>query len=92
MARGFESKDVEFQQAEADRLRSNSARTIAPGERDMQGRRRTVELALLRARSDLATARAAPHRRMLEQAIDALEEQLASLASEPPAQGTAVVK
>ena len=88
MARGFESKDVEFQQAEADRLRSNSARPADPAERDAQGRRRTVELALLRARSDLVTARAAPHRRMLEQAIDALEAQLASLAGGPPAQGT----
>jgi hypothetical protein len=88
MARGFESKDVEFQQAEADRLRNSSGRTRDPREREAQGRRRTVELALLRARGDLATARAAPHRRMLEEAIGALEAQLASLAAEPPAKGT----
>ena len=92
MARGFESKDVEFQQAEADRAKNRSARTLEPGERDAQTQRRTLDLALIRARADLVTARAAAHKRMLEQAITALEQQLASTASEPAATENAVVK
>jgi len=49
-------------------------------ERDAQGRRRTIELSLTRARADLSAARSAGHRVMLEQAIAALEEQLRLLA------------
>jgi hypothetical protein len=75
MARGFESKDVEFQQAEAERAKPK-ARPLTPQERDAQARRQTLELALARARSDLAAARSPAHRRMLEQAIEALEAQL----------------
>jgi hypothetical protein len=73
MARGFESKDVEFQQAEAERTRSKSA-AISSKEREANARRRTIELSLARARADLASARIAAHRQMLEQAIKALEE------------------
>jgi hypothetical protein len=76
VARGFESKDVEFQQAEAERRKSNGARTITPEERDAQAKRRTIELALSRARADLGAARSAAHRAMLEQAIASLEQQL----------------
>ncbi len=75
MARGFESKDVEYQQAEAERART-PRRELTPEERDAQERRRTVQLALTRARADLAAARSVAHRRMLEQAIAALERQL----------------
>jgi hypothetical protein len=76
MARGFESKDVEFQQAEAERGRSKG-RELTPEERDIQAKRRTLELALARARADLAAARSDAHRKMLQQAITALEKQLA---------------
>lgn len=75
MARGFESKDVEFQQEEAQR-RKPPAAPVTPEERDAIGRRKTVELALARARADLAAARSPAHRQMLEQAIAALEEQI----------------
>ncbi len=76
MARGFESKDVEFQQAEAERERS-FGRSLTSEEREAQGQRRTVELALARAKADLATARTAAHKTMLSSAIAALERQLA---------------
>jgi hypothetical protein len=76
MARGFESKDVEFQQAEAEREKT-FGRTLTPEERDAQARRGTLELALSRARADLAAARTPAHKRMLMQAIAALEQQLA---------------
>jgi hypothetical protein len=75
MARGFESKDVEYQQAEREREKTLS-RGLTPEEREAQAKRRTIELSLARARADLATAKTPAHRRMLEQAIAALEQQL----------------
>jgi hypothetical protein len=78
MARGFESKDVEFQQAEAERTRT-LRREMTADERDAQGRRKTIELALARARADLAAARSAAHKRMLTDAISTLEQQLADI-------------
>jgi hypothetical protein len=77
MARGFESKDVEFQQAERERGRQ-LGRALTPEERDAQSKRQTIELALARARADLAAARTPAHKRMLAGAIETLERQLAS--------------
>ena len=77
VARGFESKDVEFQQAEAERAKPRG-RTLSDTEREAQSRRRTLELSLARAEADLSNARNARHRDMLEQAIAALREQLAA--------------
>jgi hypothetical protein len=77
MARGFESKDVEFQQAEAER-RSTFGPALTSEEREAQDKRRTVELALARARADLAAARTPAHKLMLNGAIAALEQQLAA--------------
>jgi hypothetical protein len=75
MARGFESKDVEFQQSEAKRPKP-AKRVLSPEERDAQGRRLTLELALSRAESDLRLAQSAAHRQMLEQAVASLREQI----------------
>jgi hypothetical protein len=76
MARGFESKDVEFQQAEAQKERPSGHRELSGDERVRLEQQRAVELSLTRARSDLEKATAPAHRRMLEQAIAALESQL----------------
>jgi len=75
MARGFESKDVEFQQAEAERAKTFS-RTLTPDERAARDRRETLRLALARARADRDAARSEAHRRMLQQAVAALEDEL----------------
>jgi hypothetical protein len=75
VARGFESKDVEYQQAEAER-RQSPGRALTPAERKRAAERRTVELSLARARADLACARTDAHKTMLAQAIAALEAQL----------------
>ena len=75
MARGFESKDVEFQQAEAERQKT-FAPALTREEREAQSKRATIELALARARADLEAARTPAHKRMLTQAIAALEQQL----------------
>ena len=76
MARGFESKDVEFQQAEKERG-TRLGRALTSEERDVRGKRGTIELALARARADLTVARTPAHKRMLAEAIAALERQLA---------------
>jgi hypothetical protein len=75
MARGFESKDVEFQQSEAERPKP-SKRMLTAEERDTQARRLTLELALSRAQGDLGLAKSAAHRQMLEEAVAALREQI----------------
>ena len=75
MARGFESKDVEFQQAEKERGRQ-LGRALTAEEREAQGKRATIELALARAKADLAAARTPAHKHMLAAAITALEQQL----------------
>ena len=80
MARGFESKDVEFQQAEAAEARrragSQPVRPTTVEEREALGKQRTIALALARAKADLIVARSDAHRRMLTDAIAALEKQL----------------
>ena len=75
MARGFESKDVEFQQAEAER-RSKAGQSLTPAQRDEASRRRSIELALASKRADLEKAASKPYREMLEKAISQLEAEL----------------
>jgi hypothetical protein len=76
MARGFESKDVEFQQAEAAERGRPGRRALTAAERDDASRRRTLELAVIRARAELAGASSPHHRTMLEAAIADLEARL----------------
>ncbi len=80
MARGFESKDVEFQQAERERTKT-LGRSLTPAERDAQATRRTLELALAKSRADRLAARSDAHRRMLDEAIASLEIELQRLGS-----------
>lgn len=74
MARGFESKQVESQQA--DREARGADRQDEIQDPAAAAARRTLELALMRAQDDLTKARTAAHRAMLEQAIAALTAQL----------------
>jgi len=78
MARGFESKDVEFQQAERERLRDRRPPT-SDAERSAADTRASIELTLARLRADRERAQAPAHRTMLDQAIATLEAQLSSL-------------
>jgi hypothetical protein len=75
VARGWESKAVEAQQEEATRARS-SGRGLSEAELLRREKRRTLELARTRAAEDLSRATAAPHRRMLEEALIALDQRL----------------
>ena len=78
MARGFESKDVEFQQAEAQREKTPQP-PLTPEQREARERRTALVLSLARMRADLQRAASPVHRRMAEQAIAALETELATL-------------
>jgi hypothetical protein len=78
MARGFESKDVEFQQAERERLQAPHGELTQP-QRAADSRRGSVELSLARMRADLERARVPAHRTMIERAIATLEAELTSL-------------
>lgn len=77
MARGFESKMVEFQQEEAARDRTKPA-ALTADEQARKAQRQTLELARARAAADLERATVPAHKKMLEQAIAALDEQLRS--------------
>ncbi|MFN7917954.1 MAG: hypothetical protein U0Q55_21585 [Vicinamibacterales bacterium] len=79
MARGFESKDVEFQQAERERARETRPAAPTPEQQEAASRRTAVTLSLARMRADLEKARVPAHRAMIEQAIATLEAELASL-------------
>lgn len=82
MARGWESKAVEAQQAEA----SQRKLTGPPVSREDAARRAqvgTLTLARIRAQADLLTATAPAHRTMLERAIADLDRQIAALSYRP---------
>lgn len=79
MARGFESKQVESQQEEAARPKVTSER-LSPEEAERVDRRRTLELSRARLLADLQRATVPAHRQMLDQALQAIDEQLLELA------------
>lgn len=78
MARGFDSKFVESQQEDAAR-RGPARPRLSAEELARANRKRTLELTRARAAADLEHATAPAHRRMLEQALAALDEQLQGL-------------
>jgi len=75
MARGWESKSVEAQQADRE-ARERRGEPVSPEAAARLARRRTLEMARTRALVDLASATVPAHRKMLEAAIRALDEQL----------------
>ena len=78
MARGWESKNIESQQEEAERQQSRGP-ALTPEEQARRARRSQLELARTRAAADLERATAPAHRTMLEQAIKALDRQIGEL-------------
>jgi len=77
MARGWESKSVEAQQAAAQDTRRAAA--IDPADTARKTERMTLQLARARAQQDLQAACAPAHRAMLEQAIADLDRRIAAL-------------
>ena len=78
MARGFDSKFVEAQQEEASRTKVIRPK-MTEEERARVTRREALQLARARAAGDLERASQPAHKRMLEEAIRALDAQLAEL-------------
>ncbi len=77
MARGWESKAVESQQDEALRDRQRqSKRTLTAAEKTALTQQKILELARARTLLDLEGATQPEHRRMLERALAALDDQL----------------
>jgi hypothetical protein len=79
MARGFESKQVESQQEEAARGRTVKGPDLSETERVRVVQQRALQLSRKRTADDLSRASAPAHRQMLEQAIAALDAELAAL-------------
>lgn len=76
MARGFESKHVESQQADRER---RGADTQEIGDPAVLERRRTLQLARARAEQDLAKATSPAYRAVLRNALGTIDKQLAEL-------------
>jgi hypothetical protein len=77
MARGWESKSIESQQEEASRQQKRQP-ILSDEQRARAAKRRTLELTRARTLADLARASSPAHKRTLEQAIAALDQQLSS--------------
>jgi hypothetical protein len=78
MARGWESKAIEAQQADAA-TRATAGPPISAEEAARRGHLTTLTLARRRAEADLHSATASAHRSMLERAIADLDRQIAEL-------------
>lgn len=80
MARGWESKDVESrqEQAEADR-RDRRGRDLSPADRVREVQRESLQLTRTRVESDLSRATHPRHRAQLEAALAHLDAELAKL-------------
>jgi hypothetical protein len=80
MARGFESKDIEFQQAEAERRAAENRPQSGEGEQRARSERcATIRLSLANARANLRAAKSPAHTQMLEAAIESLQAELDSI-------------
>jgi hypothetical protein len=80
MARGFDSKSVEYQQEEAERTRQQTKeRPLSEEERVRHQRQQTLELARARTAADLSRAASPAQRQMLERALAALDADLERL-------------
>ena len=80
MARGWESKSVEAQQADKEQ-HSAAAEPVSAEEAARRERRRMLEMTRTRAIADLAAAKSPAHRAMLEAAVRTLDEQLRAMTS-----------
>ena len=78
MARGFDSKFVEAQQEDASREKVVRPK-LSPEQQATEIRKQGLSLSRARAVDDLSRATVPAHRRMLEAAIRALDEQLAEI-------------
>lgn len=79
MARGWESKAVESQQADAEQARQRVPALTDEARQRLQ-QRRTLELALAQTQAELIAACRAPHRDMLQQRLSAIRHAIDALS------------
>lgn len=78
MARGFESKSVESQQA--DRFeRGGRAEQASPEEIERRSKRESLEMSRRRVQNELAASTSQVHRTALENALRYLDDELSKL-------------
>ena len=78
MARGFESKAVESQQEESQRVKTLRP-SLSPEDLARQSRRAGLELALAHTQSEMLAACQPAHREMLKLKLDAIQAQIRDL-------------
>jgi hypothetical protein len=81
MARGWESKSIESQQADAAADRGKKA-ALSPEALAAESRRRELTLARARVAADLERASVAAHRQMLRRALADLDARIAALGQQ----------
>jgi hypothetical protein len=85
MARGWESKSVEQQQAEKSEHSQVTRAPVSPEEQKLNRKREGLILSRERLAQELKTASNPRRLQMLQQAIDELDRQLSSLTANPTA-------
>ena len=78
MARGWESKSVELQQDDA-RSTAEPNRRLTPEQREIESRKEGLKLSRSRILEQLHSAENPRYRKILEQALAELDEQIARL-------------
>ena len=78
MARGFESKSVESQQEEAQRVKIPRP-TLTAEEQARESRRAGLDLALAQTQSEMSAACRPAHREMLKLKLEAIQAQIRDL-------------
>lgn len=79
MARGWESKSVEEQQAQASLPREQPRKPQTPEQRTKERKQQGLKLARSRVLQQLENARNSQHREMLQNALADLDKQIAQL-------------
>ena len=78
MARGFESKSVESQQEESQRVKTMRP-AMTDEEKTRQARKSGLELALAQTQSEMTAACRPAHKEMLKLKLDAIQAQIRDL-------------
>jgi molecular chaperone GrpE (heat shock protein) len=78
MARGFESKSVESQQDDAQRVKTLRPALTAE-QQERAARKAGLEMALAQTQAEMASACRAAHREMLKLRLDAIQAQIKDL-------------
>ena len=76
MARGFESKSVESQQADAAQKKAALGPELTAEERERAVQKAGLEMALAQTQAEMAAACRPAHREMLKLRMDAIRSQL----------------